>query len=210
MAQRKPKKGTPGYLRQKNAMKRQTLTQAVKYIDQLEKDNEAMRFDPGTMIGKFFTQYRELSSQNSRLSVLCACLLKKSGDKVVLTKEETESFKDQRINIKWELPEGVTEAAEAASFVFTYAVQPIQQPGQPMTVVPTETPGAESPQEPEPELADTPDEAAETTGGSISRPEECDATIEAADEATREAVHIAAISDQRSEEIIAAGDDDHS
>jgi len=144
MGQRKPKKGTPGYLRQKNAMKRQSLKQAIQYIDQLEKDNEAMRFDPSTVIGQFFTQYRELYSQNSRLSVLCACLLKKSGDKVVLTKEEMESFKDQRINIKWELPEGVEKAEDAASFVFTYEVQPIQQPGQPATVVPTETPGTEA------------------------------------------------------------------
>ena len=160
MAQRKPKKSSPGYLSQKNALKRQYLSQLIPYVDRLEKENEALKSDPTTVVGKFFTQYRELYSQNSRLSVLCASLLKKSGDKVMLTKEEMESFKDQRINIKWELPEGVTKPEDATEYVFTFEVQPIQQPGEPATVVPTETPGAEPPQEvTDPELGDLKEEA---------------------------------------------------
>lgn len=124
-----------GYLRQKNALKRQYLSQAVKYIDKLEAENEALRGDPNTYIGQFITQFRELYSQNARLSVLAASLMKRLGDRVELSKDEMEAFKDQRINIKWELPEGVTEAAEAASFIFTYEALAAEGP-QPVDVVP--------------------------------------------------------------------------
>jgi hypothetical protein len=146
---RKPKKDAPGYLKQKNALKRQYLSQAVKYIDQLEKENEALRGDPNTMIGQFIGQFRELYSQNSRLSVLAATLIKRLGDKVELQKEEMEAFKDQRINVKWDLPEGTASAEEATSFIFSYEAQPAEG-AQPIdvvpppadTVVPTEQPAA--------------------------------------------------------------------
>jgi hypothetical protein len=140
VAQRKPKPGK-GYLHQKNILKRQNLAQATKYIDYLEGEVEAMQYDPDTVIGKFFNQYRELYGQNSRLSVLAACLLKKLGEKVQLTKEEMESFRGNRIKISWTLPEGVEKVEDAATYIFTYELQP-DTPG-PITVAPTETPTPE-------------------------------------------------------------------
>lgn len=160
---RKPKKNQPGYLRQKNAMKRQYLSQAVKYIEQLEKENEALRLDPNTEVGRFFTQFRELYAQNSRLSVLAAALIKKLGDRVELTKEEMEAYKENRINIKWELPEGTEKPEDAASFVFTYELQPAQAP-QPIDVVPPPAdtvPVTEIPEATDPELGDLDEEAIE-------------------------------------------------
>ena len=138
MSQRKPKPGK-GYLHQKNALKRQNLSQAVKYIEYLEGEVEAMQYDPGTVVGKFFNQYRELYGQNSRLSVLAACLLKKLGEKVQLTKEEMESFKGNRIKISWTLPDGVEKVEDASTYTFTYELQP--ETAGPVTVVPTEVPG---------------------------------------------------------------------
>lgn len=128
-----------GFAKRKNAMKKQYLSQAVKYIEQLEKENQALKSDPGSVIGQFIGQYREMYSQNSRLSVLAAALLKKNGDKVELTKEEMESFQGNRINIKWELPEGETSHEDAKSYVFTYELVPEQQPNA--EVLPTEEPG---------------------------------------------------------------------
>lgn len=143
-----------GILRKKNLLKRQYLSQAVKYIEKLEADNEALRGDPNTLIGQFVGQFRELYSQNSRLSVLAATLLKKQGDRVELTKEEMAAFEKSRINIKWELPDGVTDPAEATSYVFTYELQAndAEQP-QPMTIATTETPAV--PTEPEAQTAET-------------------------------------------------------
>jgi hypothetical protein len=154
---RKPKKNEPGYLRQRNALKRENLQRAVAYIDKLEAENEALRGDPNTQIGQFIAQFRELYSQNSRLSVLAASLIKRLGNRVELTKEEMEAFKDQRINVRWELPEGAASVEEAASYVFTYDLVPAQG-AQPIdivpppadTVIPTEQPDPE-PQPPEPE-----------------------------------------------------------
>jgi hypothetical protein len=139
---RKPKKNQPGYLRQKNAMKRQSLERAIPYIESLEKENEALRGDPNTYIGQFIGQFREMYSQNSRLSVLAAALIKRLNGKVTLTKEEMTAFENNRINIKWELPEGVEKIEDAAEYVFSYELQPVQQPGAPQaaTVVATETP----------------------------------------------------------------------
>ena len=60
---------------------------------------------------------------------------------VVLTKAEMEAFKDQRINIKWELPEGVNKTEDADQYIFTYDVVPANQP-MPMPMPATENPGS--------------------------------------------------------------------
>jgi hypothetical protein len=39
---------------------------------------------------------------------------------VELSKVELEQFKGMAINIKWELPEGITDAEKAESYVFSY------------------------------------------------------------------------------------------
>ena len=96
-------------VRQQNALKKQMLGACKKYAEQLERENYELKTEPNTIIGQFIGQFRELYSQNQRLSVLSATLIKKLGDKVVLSKEEMESYKQKRINIKWDIAEGETQ-----------------------------------------------------------------------------------------------------
>jgi len=127
-----------GYVKQKNNLKKQYLKPLQQYCERLEKENAALKNDPNTVIGQFIGQFKELYGQNSRLSVLAACLIKKLDDKVVLSKDEMEQFQQKRINIKWELADGET-VETATSFTFTYELQEAPQEGQPVQV--TEQPG---------------------------------------------------------------------
>src|ERR1700675_1351803 len=131
-------------VQQKNMLKKSILSSCKKYAEQLEKENFALKNDPGSVIGQFIAQFRELYSQNQRLSTLAACLLKKLDDKVVLTKEEMESYNGKRINIKWEVADGET-VETAKEFTFTYELQDAPAQGQPVQT--TETPGAVAPRE---------------------------------------------------------------
>jgi hypothetical protein len=123
---------------QKNMLKKAMLSSCKKYAEQLEKENYALKNDPGTVIGQFIAQFRELYSQNQRLSTLAAALIKMLGDKVVLPKEEMESYNGKRINIKWEIADGET-IETAKEFTFTYELQDAPPQGQPVQT--TETPG---------------------------------------------------------------------
>jgi hypothetical protein len=125
-------------VQQKNMLKKSILSSCKKYAEQLEKENFALKNDPGTVIGQFIAQFRELYSQNQRLSTLAACLIKKLDDKVVLTKEEMESYNGKRINIKWEIAEGET-IETAKEYTFTYELQDAPPQGQPVQT--TEQPG---------------------------------------------------------------------
>src|SRR5271157_1371561 len=125
-------------VQQNNMLKKSMLASCKKYAEQLEAENYALKNDPNTVIGQFIGQFKELYSQNSRLSVLCASLIKKLDDKVVLTKEEMESFQQKRINIKWEIADGETTET-AKEFTFTYELQEPPPEGQPVQA--TEQPG---------------------------------------------------------------------
>jgi hypothetical protein len=127
-------------VRERNRLKKGMLSSCKKYAEQLEKENYELKNDPNTVIGAFIGQFRELYSQNQRLSVLGASLINKLGDKVVLTKEEMEAFKDKRINIKWEIADGET-VETAKEFVFSYELQDAPPQGQPVQA--TEQPGLE-------------------------------------------------------------------
>jgi len=109
-------------VRQQNAVKKSMLVSCKKYAEQLEAENHALKNDPNTVIGQFIGQFRELYSQNSRLSVLAAALIRKLGETVVMTKAELEAYQDKRINIKWEVPEG-QDVTTATEFNFTYELQ---------------------------------------------------------------------------------------
>ena len=128
----------------KNMLKKSMLSSCKKYAEQLEKENFALKNDPSSVIGQFIAQFRELYSQNQRLSTLAACLIKKLDDSVVLTKEEMESYNGKRINIKWEIADGET-IETAKEYTFTYELQDAPPQGQP--VQETETPGAVAPHE---------------------------------------------------------------
>lgn len=125
---------------QKNMLKKAMLASCKKYAEQLERENYALKNDPGSVVGQFIAQFRELYSQNQRLSTLAAALIKKLGDTVVLSKEEMESYNGKRINIKWEIAEGET-LETAKEFTFTYELQDAPPQGQPVQA--TETPGEE-------------------------------------------------------------------
>jgi hypothetical protein len=125
-------------VRQRNMLKKSMLSSCRKYAEQLEKENYDLKTDPGTAIGQFIGQFRELYSQNQRLSVLSASLIKKLDDKVVLSREEMESFKEKRINIKWEIADGET-VETAKEFTFTYELEDAPPQGQPVQA--TEAPG---------------------------------------------------------------------
>lgn len=118
-----------GYIKNKNAMKMQYMEPLRKYAKQLELENAALKGDPNTVIGQFIGQFREVYSQNARLSTLAACLIKKLGDSVVMSKDEMEQFQQKRINIKWEVGEGET-VETATEFTFTYDLQDPQPPAQ--------------------------------------------------------------------------------
>src|SRR5271167_2065593 len=125
-------------VRQQSMLKKSILSACKKYAEQLEAENYQLKNDPNTVIGSFIGQFRELYGQNQRLSTLAAALIKKLGDKVVLSKEEMESYNGKRINIKWEIPDGET-IETAKEFTFTYELQDAPPQGQPVQV--TETPG---------------------------------------------------------------------
>lgn len=109
-----------GKIRQRNAIKKQYLGQAVKYIEQLEAENEALKTNPDSVIGQIVPQMRELLSQNKRLSVLAAALMKAQGGKITVPRDDMESFEGYSLRVKWELPEGVDKVEDAKEFVFTY------------------------------------------------------------------------------------------
>lgn len=114
-------------VREKNKLKKEAMAPLRKYAEQLEAENHALKNDPDTVIGQFIGQFREMHGQNSRLSVLCASLIKKLNDKVVLTKDEMEQFQNNRINIKWEIADGET-VETAKEYTFSYELIPVEQP----------------------------------------------------------------------------------
>ena len=124
-----------GYIAKKNAMKKTYMEPLKKYAEQLEKENYALKNDPDSLIGEFIGQYRELQSQNSRLSVLCAALIRKLGESVLLTKDEIEAYQQKRINIKWEVPDGTT-LQTAQEYTFSYELQDISKDSAPPTSEP--------------------------------------------------------------------------
>jgi hypothetical protein len=128
-------------VRQNNALKKQMLSSCKKYAEQLEKENYELKNDPNTVIGSFIGQFREIYGQNQRLSVLAASLLRRLDEKVVLTKEEMESFQQKRINIKWEIADGET-VETAKEFTFSYELEDAPPQGQPVQVTEQPTPAA--------------------------------------------------------------------
>src|SRR5208337_424382 len=130
-------------VKDRNRMKKMFLGPLQKYCQRLEAENAALKGDPDTVIGQFIGQMQELFSQNSKLSVLSAALIDRvraleapdpqvpggtvpAG--VTLSKEAMERFKDHQLVIKWDLPEGVEKAEDAAEYVFTYEAVAKPQP----------------------------------------------------------------------------------
>jgi len=128
-------------VRQNNMLKKQMLSSCKKYAEQLEKENYELKNDPNTVVGAFIGQFRELYSQNQRLSVLGACLIRKLGETVVLTKEEMEAYQQKRINIKWEIADGET-VETAKEYTFTYELEEAPPQGQPVQATEQPTPAA--------------------------------------------------------------------
>jgi hypothetical protein len=104
-----------GYIAKKNAMKKTYMEPLKKYAEQLEKENYALKNDPDSLIGEFIGQYRELQSQNSRLSVLCAALIRKLGESVLLTKDGTTLQTAQEYTFSYELQDISKDSAPPTS-----------------------------------------------------------------------------------------------
>ena len=140
---RRNKGGVEGVI-SRNMLKKSMLASCKKYAEQLERENYALKNDPNTVIGQFIGQFREMYGQNQRLSTLAAALIKRLDDKVTLSKDELEAYKTKRINIKWELPEGVEKFEDATEYIFTYELQDAPEGGQPVQA--TEQPGEDIPE----------------------------------------------------------------
>jgi hypothetical protein len=120
-----------GILRQKNSLKRQYLSQAKNYIEQLETQNEKLietLRDPNQLLGQLIMQNEQANQVNSRLSSLVAVFINKSGGSVTVLKEELESLDKSRVAVNWRLPEGVGSTEEAKEFIFTYDAIPVDTP----------------------------------------------------------------------------------
>jgi|SRR5271157_735093 len=118
------------------AITKMYLKPLQKYCQQLEQQLEALKTDPNTTLGQVIVQAREMYTQNSRLSVLCAALLEAAGDKVTIKKSKMDKFENHRVVIKWELPEGFTgKPEESEEFVFTFEAVKNPDPNQPQVQV---------------------------------------------------------------------------
>src|ERR1035437_11149355 len=137
-----------GRIKAKNNLKKEYMEPLRKYAEQLEKENASLKGDPNTVVGQFIGQFKELYSQNSRLSVLCACLIEKLSGKIILTKAEMEAFQQKRVNIKWEVPDGI-DPKDATEYVFSYELEdvPAPQPQAPAEPVLCTDPSCSLPKE---------------------------------------------------------------
>ena len=113
-----------GISKRRNAMKRQFINTASKYIQELEAELVQLKTDPETAVGKMTLLYRESMAQNGRLSVLAATLIDQVGGKATVKSETLDSFKDKRLRIKWQAPEGVENIEKAEEVYFTYDAVP--------------------------------------------------------------------------------------
>jgi hypothetical protein len=109
-----------GYAKHKNALKKQFLTASSKLIEELQRENEALKTDPDSIVGQLIPKFRLVVSQNKKLNVLAATLIKMLGDKVVVTRAAIEEFEGKAINIVWEMPEGVDDYTKAEYYTFAY------------------------------------------------------------------------------------------
>ena len=128
-----------GYLKQKKALRMSLMEPLKKYAKQLEEENKALKEDPNSVIGQFIGNFRELYSQNAKLSVLAATLIKRLGDAVVVSKAELGLLQNKQVNIKWEIPDGV-KPEDATEYRFTYETKDAPPQGQP--VQHTQAPGS--------------------------------------------------------------------
>jgi len=122
--------------RRNKAITKMYLPRLKEYCEKLEKELEALKTDPQTTLGQVINQARELYTQNSRLSVLCAAMLDAGGNKVKIKKSAMDRFENHRVLIKWELPEGVEKPEDTDEFVFMYSAEKNDQPQQPIQVGP--------------------------------------------------------------------------
>jgi hypothetical protein len=118
-----------------------------KYCQQLEQENETLRTDPNSILGQVITEARKLHLANSRLSVLAAILLKRANNSALVSVEEMKAFESLRINIKWDMPEGVTKPEDATEYIFSYEAVPASDPAPFVATeeVPDEAPACTEP-----------------------------------------------------------------
>ncbi len=115
MSKRKNRQGT--------TIKKMFFGSLKKYCLQLEQELEQLRTNPQSTLGQVVMAARRAESSNKKLSVLAATLLKMFGGeegKVKVEKAMMESFQNLVLNIRWELPEGITDPEKADWYYFTF------------------------------------------------------------------------------------------
>jgi hypothetical protein len=112
-----------GILKQKKLLKHQYNKALYTDYLRLVEENRQMKEDPNGVIAPFLNRYNAVVLQNNRLSALCAGLIDQLGGKPEVTKEKIESFKNKKLLIKIETPDGTTKFEEADRYVFSYELK---------------------------------------------------------------------------------------
>jgi hypothetical protein len=116
-----------GYVTQKNAIKRQYLSQMIKEVERLTAENKALKEDPTSVVGKFIGQFNDVVSQNQKLSTLACAIINLSGGKIQVTRDQIEVFKGKRLSIEIQTPDGSVENLDKATeYVFTFKATEVQ------------------------------------------------------------------------------------
>jgi len=109
-----------GILKAKKKWKLQFNQQAIKEINRLQAENEALKSDPNSVVSQFLKQYNEVVQQNQKLHVLACSFIKMQGGKVTITKEMVDSFMGFHLYVKIETSDGVKDLKDAKEYIFTY------------------------------------------------------------------------------------------
>ena len=124
-----------GAAKHRNSLKKQFVSSASKYIEQLEAELTTMRNDPESAVSQYVNLYQQQLEQNGRLSALVAAIIKQwHPTELRISKDILESFKGERLRIKWKIPEDATSVEDATEYIFEYELEPQQPAPEPESV----------------------------------------------------------------------------
>jgi hypothetical protein len=111
-----------GILKKKKSLKLMYLNNAIKEIERLQAENQALKTDPASVVGKFINEFNEVVNQNQRLSALACALITQDGGKSTITRDEIEAFKGKRLRVQIDVPEEDKDVKfeEAKTYIFSF------------------------------------------------------------------------------------------
>lgn len=122
----------------KNALKMQSIIWLRREYERLTAENNALKGDPTSVIGKFINEFNDVVNQNQRLSSLACAMIAKFGEdnsvttgegeaavtvtkrRVEITRDAIEVFRGKRLQVQIETPDGVEKFDEADKYFFSY------------------------------------------------------------------------------------------